>query len=84
MATHSSILTWRIPWTEERGRLQSTGSQRVRNDQANFTFSFKSRYRQNICMSRMYSDGGTLSMKCKGTERDFMLMLGLLSLSSEL
>ena len=30
MATHSSILAWRIPWTEEPGRLQSTGSQRVR------------------------------------------------------
>ena len=29
MATHSSILTWRIPWTEEPDRLQSTGSQRV-------------------------------------------------------
>ena len=26
MATHSSILAWRIPWTEEPGRLQSTGS----------------------------------------------------------
>ena len=32
MATHSSILVWRIPWTEEPGRLQSTGSQRVRHD----------------------------------------------------
>ena len=29
MATHSSILPWRIPWTEEPGRLQSVGSQRV-------------------------------------------------------
>ena len=29
MATHSSILTWRIPWTEEPGGLQSMGSQRV-------------------------------------------------------
>ena len=29
MATHSSILTWRIPWTEESGRLQSIGLQRV-------------------------------------------------------
>ena len=29
MATHSSILTWRIPWTEEPGSLQSMGSQRV-------------------------------------------------------
>ena len=27
MATHSSIITWRIPWTEEPGRLQSMGSQ---------------------------------------------------------
>ena len=32
MATCSSILAWRIPWTEEAGRLQSTGSQRVRHD----------------------------------------------------
>ena len=32
MATHSSILAWRIPWTEELGRLQSTGSQRVGHD----------------------------------------------------
>ena len=29
MATHSSILAWRIPWTEEPGGLQSTGSQRM-------------------------------------------------------
>ena len=29
MATHSSILTWRIPWTEEPGRLPFMGSQRV-------------------------------------------------------
>ena len=34
MATHSSILAWRIPCTEEPGRLQSTGSQRVRHDWA--------------------------------------------------
>ena len=32
MATHSSILAWRIPWTEETGRLFSMGSQRVRHD----------------------------------------------------
>jgi len=29
MATHSSVIAWRIPWTEEPGRLQSLGSQRV-------------------------------------------------------
>ena len=32
MATHSSILAWRIPWTEEPSRLQSIGSQRVEHD----------------------------------------------------
>ena len=32
MATHSSILAWRIPWTEEPGGLQFTRSQRVRHD----------------------------------------------------
>ena len=32
MATHSSILGWRIPWTEEPGGLQSMGSQRVGHD----------------------------------------------------
>ena len=37
MATHSSILTWRITWTEEPGRLQSMELQRVRHD---FTFTF--------------------------------------------
>ena len=32
LATHSSILAWRIPWKEEPGGLQSIGSQRVRHD----------------------------------------------------
>ena len=32
MATHPSILAWRIAWTEESGGSQSTGSQRVRHD----------------------------------------------------
>ena len=32
MITHSSILAWRIPWTEEAGRLQSVESQRLGND----------------------------------------------------
>ena len=34
MATHSSILAWEIPWTEEPGGLQSMGSQRVRHNLA--------------------------------------------------
>ena len=32
MATHSSILAWRIPWTEESGKLRSMGVQSVRHD----------------------------------------------------
>ena len=32
MATHSSTLAWKIPWTEEPGRLQSMGLQRVRHN----------------------------------------------------
>ena len=32
MANHSSILAWRIPWTEEPGELESMGLQRVRHD----------------------------------------------------
>jgi len=32
MATHSSILAWRIPWTDEPGRLQSMGLQRIGHD----------------------------------------------------
>ena len=32
IATHSSLLAWKIPWTEEPGRLQSIGSQRVGRD----------------------------------------------------
>ena len=40
MATHSSILAWRIPWTDGPGGLQSMGSQRVRHNWATNTFSF--------------------------------------------
>ena len=38
MGTHSSILAWRIPWTEKPDRLQSMGSQRVAHDRATNTF----------------------------------------------
>ena len=43
VATDTSVLAWRIPWTEEPGRLQFMGSQRVRHDLATntvFTFDF--------------------------------------------
>ena len=39
MATHSSILAWEIPQTEEPGGLQSMGSQRVRHDQVTDTYT---------------------------------------------
>ena len=44
MATHSSILAWRIPWTEELGRLQSMGLQRVRHNWATNTFTQKTSF----------------------------------------
>ena len=40
MATHSSILAWKIPWMEEHGRLQSMGSPRVRHKSATSPSSF--------------------------------------------
>ena len=46
MATHSSIFAWRIPWTQELGGLQSTGSKRVGHD-FTFTFTYEEHYKQN-------------------------------------
>ena len=40
MAPHSSTLAWKIPWTEEPGRLQSLGSRRVGTQLRDFTFTF--------------------------------------------
>ena len=40
MATDSSVLAWKIPWTEEPGGLQSMGLQRVRQDWVTNTFTF--------------------------------------------
>ena len=56
MTTHPSILAWRIPWTEEPGELQSTGSQRIRPDWATSahmcTVSHFSRgFRNRTCIS---------------------------------
>ena len=46
MATHSSNLAWRIPWTEELSGPQSTGLQRVRHDWATSLFTFMHRRRK--------------------------------------
>ena len=48
IAIHSSILAWRIPWTEEVGELQSMESQRVRHDRAPNTFTFHTVFSQII------------------------------------
>ena len=57
MATHSSILAWRIPWTEEPGQLQSIGSQRVGHDWA--TKHIYNIIKYNIIYNRdlLYSTG---------------------------
>ena len=47
MADHSSTLAWKIPWTEELGRLQSSGSHRVRHDRSNLAaVAAKTKYHQ--------------------------------------
>ena len=47
LAAHSSILAWRIPWTEESGRLQSMGSQRAGHDcVTSFHFQWQRRQRE--------------------------------------
>ena len=50
MATHSSILAWRTPRTEERGGLQSMGSQRVGHDKATNTFTSGSKLFNELAM----------------------------------
>ena len=46
MTTHSSILAWKIPWTEEPGRLQAMGSQRVRHDwETSLSFFFLGKHK---------------------------------------
>ena len=47
METHSSILAWRIPWTEQLGRLQPMGSQRVRHDLVTKTTTVYQMYLKN-------------------------------------
>ena len=51
MATHSSILDWKIPWSEEPGRLQSMGSQKVRHDWATKQYSTLPESRNDITFS---------------------------------
>ena len=64
MATHSSILTWRIPWTEELGELQSMGSKRVRQDWSNLAGQSTLECRKHTLPVRM-GGLGYLSYCCR-------------------
>ena len=66
MATHSSILAWRIPWTEEPGGLQALGSQRVGDDLATKT-------RAECSVGAAACTGQALTEVC--AERTFMFFL---------
>ena len=71
MATHSSILAWRIPWTEEPGRLQSIWSQRVGHDWSNLTCLW--------CMLPYLSVALSLSTYNKGNKWSVCPQLSVLS-----
>ena len=65
IATHFSILSWRIPWTEEIGRLQSMEFQRVEQDWVTdiFTFTFNSEYIQRSwCLSYDQTSYGNVTI----------------------
>ena len=69
METHSSILAWRIPWTEEPGRLQSTGWQTVGHDWVTniFTSWFNARFSQvRIRRVKRRSSGNVFSRRAEG------------------
>ena len=67
MATHSSILAWRIPWPEEPDRLWSTGSQRVGHDWATNTLDIYSRFLQQKVVLLFCSHSGSNSGEGNGT-----------------
>ena len=61
MAAHSSLLSWRIPWTEEPGGLQSIGSQRVRHDCSNLAHTHCRALLVSAGTSQGEVDGGSYS-----------------------
>ena len=82
MATHSSVLAWRIPWTEKPGRLQSRGSHRVRHNWSdvaaasqqvfnpffknNFVYLFSFACAGSSCCVDILSSWGAQSSHCRG------------------
>ena len=72
MATHSSILAWKIPWTEKPSRLQSKGSQRARHDRTTHTHTVKQRVARAFKSVRHLMERS----KWKGLERLHFSSLG--------
>ena len=66
MATHSSILAWRIPWTEEPGRLQSMGLQKVGPNWVTNTFTLK----LYVCPYRWIALASSLQEPSRGTSEE--------------
>ena len=67
MATHSSILAWRIPWTEDPGRLQSTGVAKSQTQLSDFTFTF------TVCHQGCFRCMISLDIRICLTERNHIL-----------
>ena len=63
MAPHSSTLAWKIPWMEEPGGPQSTGSRRVGTQPSNFTFTFHF----HALEKEMATDSSVLAWRIPGT-----------------
>ena len=72
MATCSSILSWKIPWTEEPGRLQPMGLQKVRHNKAEYSF---------FSRVNKYKDG-TMEMVWKFQSEDLSLSMFIDTLNS--
>ena len=64
MAPHSSTLAWKIPWTEESGRLQSMGVSKSRTQLSDFTFTFHF----HALEKEMATHSSTLAWKIPWTE----------------
>ena len=90
MAVHSSILAWRIPWTEKPSRLQSTGSQRVGHNWATSPspspYEGKARFQSavNVCYDRLVNGDSSVravgSLKVAGVPRALGLVSDVLRL----
>ena len=70
MATHSSILAWRIPWTEEPGRLQSMGSQRV-GHHGSFLALRHTHIGHQLCI-RHHLDAFLLCLTCQQLSKEIL------------